>query len=161
DADLQHHAARHARGLVAPRREVDLAEAVAADVGLRVHEAPEAAGVDLVADPAEVALAAALVAERQDDLRIAARLRERARAVVRVRDGLVEEHVLARRGRGARGLQVRGVRRRVDDGVDARVAEDLLVRARRAASVLRGELRALLGGAAVARLDAQLAAAHD
>ena len=44
-------------------REIDLAEAVAADVGLGVDQPAHRAGVDLAADPAERALAAALVAD--------------------------------------------------------------------------------------------------
>jgi hypothetical protein len=65
DADLQHHAAGHAGGLVAPRGEIDLAEAVAADVGLGVDKLAEQTVIDLPPDPAEVALAPPLVAERQ------------------------------------------------------------------------------------------------
>ena len=48
DADLQHHAARHAGGLVAPGREVELAEPVAANIGLGVDQGAEHAGVDLL-----------------------------------------------------------------------------------------------------------------
>ena len=65
EADLQHDAARHAGRLVAPRGQVDLAETVAADIALGLDELAEAAGVDLVLDPAEMIFAAALIAERQ------------------------------------------------------------------------------------------------
>ena len=57
DADLQHHAAGHAGCLVAPRGEIDLAEAVAADIGLGVDELAEHAVIDLLPDPAKMALA--------------------------------------------------------------------------------------------------------
>ena len=103
DADLQHDAARHAGGLVAPGGQIDLAEPVAADVGLGVDELAERAGVDLLLHPAEVALAPALVAERQHHAGLAADLGDGAAVGDGVGDRLVEEDVLAGRGRGAGG----------------------------------------------------------
>jgi hypothetical protein len=63
-ADLQHDASGHAGGLRAPRGEIDLGEAVAADIGRGVDELAEPAVVDLPPDP-ELALAPPLIAERR------------------------------------------------------------------------------------------------
>ena len=159
DADLQHHAAGHALGGVAPRGEVDLAQPVAADVGLGVDELAEVSAIFL--DPAKMALAPALIAQREHHLRLAAGLGERSRVGDRVGDRLVEEHVLAGPGRGARGLAVHAVRRGVDDRLDALVFEDLLVRPRRLAAVLGRELCRAFPRAAEAGGDLQLAGALD
>ncbi len=66
-ADLQHHAARHAGGGVAPRREIEFAEPVAADIRLGIDHLAERAGLDLPLDPAEMAFAPTLIAEREHD----------------------------------------------------------------------------------------------
>ena len=111
-------------GRVAPRAEVDLAEPVAADVRLGVDELAEHAVVDLLADPAELALAPALVAEREHDAGLAARLGDRAAVGDGVGDRLVEEDVLAGRRRRARRLEMHVVRRGVDDRLDRLVGQD-------------------------------------
>ena len=136
DADLQHDAARHAGGLVAPGGEIDLAEAVAADVGLGVDELAEPAGIDLLPDPAEVALAPALIAERQHHAGLAAGLRDGAAVGDGVGDRLVEEDVLAGGSGGAGGGQMHIVRRRVDDRLDLGIGQHRLVALCRAASYL-------------------------
>ena len=153
DADLQHHAARHAGGLVAPGREIDLAQPVAADVRLGIDQLAEHAGIDLLLHPAEVALAPALIAERQHDAGLAAHLADRAPVGDRVRDRLVEEHMLARRRGGACGLEMHVVRRRVDDRVDRRIGQHLFVARRRPALVFGGKGGALVGRARIARRD--------
>src|SRR5262245_65580356 len=100
-----------------------------------------------------MALAAALVAERENYFRLPADLRDRSALGHRVGDRLVEEDVLAGLGRGARRLQVRVVRRGVDDRFDRAIFQDRLVARRRGALVLRGAgialvLRAREAGAA-------------
>src|SRR5205807_1654056 len=75
--DLQHHAPGHARGGISPRFQIDLAETVAADVGLGVHELAELTRVDFLPDPAEMALAAALVTQREHHAGLAARRGDR------------------------------------------------------------------------------------
>ena len=78
DADLQHDPARHARSGIAPGREVELSQAVAADVRFGVDQPAECPGVDLAAHPTEVALPAALIAESENHGCLIAGLRDRA-----------------------------------------------------------------------------------
>jgi hypothetical protein len=113
DADLQHHAARHALRRVAPRAEVDLAQAIAADVGLGIDQLAEAA--DVLLDPAEMTLSPPLIAEGEDDLRLAASLGDGARIADRVGDRLVEEGGFSGARGGEGGLKVHRVRRGIDD----------------------------------------------
>jgi len=127
---------------IPPRDRIDLAEAVAADVRLRVHQPAEF--INSFFNPPEMALAAPLVTESQHHLRAAARVGDRARIGDRIGDRLVEEHVLSCRGRGERGFAVNPVRRGVDDGLDGAVVQNRLVRSCRATAVLRGELFPLL-----------------
>ena len=61
--------------VVAPRDEIDLAEPVAADIGLGIDQFAEHAGLDLLLDPAEMAFAPALIAEREHDAGLAGRPR--------------------------------------------------------------------------------------
>ena len=82
---------------------------------------PNSSAVDLRADPAEMALAAALIAERQHHARLAAGVGQRARVGDGIGDRLVQEHVLAGACRGARRLEVGVVRRGVDHRLDAAV----------------------------------------
>ena len=103
DADLQHDAARHAGGLIAPGGQIDLAEPVAADIGFGVDQLAEHAGVDLLPDPAEMALAPALIAQRQHHAGLAADLGDGAALRDGVGDRLVEKDVLAGGGRLPRG----------------------------------------------------------
>src|SRR5207302_7004070 len=159
DADLQHHATRHAFRGIAPRAEIDLAEAIAADVRLRVHQS--AKFMDSFFYPPEVAFAAPLVAEGQHHLRPAARVGDRACIGNRVGDRLVEKHMLSRRGRGERGFAVHPVRRGVDDRLDLRVVQDFLVRACGAAAVFLRDFLSLLGRPAIAGGDAQPPGALD
>src|ERR1039457_6111988 len=105
DADLQHHAARHARGRVTPRAEIELAEPVAADIGHGIDHLAEHAGVDLLPDPTEMAFPPALIAEREHDARLAAARGDLATVGNRIGDGLVEEDMLAGFRRHARGLE--------------------------------------------------------
>src|SRR5262249_59140961 len=126
DADLQHHAARHAGGLGAPRREVDLAEPVAADIGLGVDQLAEYALVDLLLDKAEMALAASLIAERQHDAGLAGALADSAALGNRVGDRLVEKEGLAGLRRRPPGLEMHVVRGPVDDRHVLAVAPGLL-----------------------------------
>src|SRR5580693_4681662 len=98
DADLQHDATRHAGGLVAPGRKVDLAEPVAADIAFRLHQPAEAAGVDLRLDPAELAFAAPLIAEREHDAGRLAQAGDVAALRHTISDRLVEKDMLAGRG---------------------------------------------------------------
>src|SRR5690348_11117128 len=113
DADLEHHAARHALRGVAPRGGVDLAETVAADVRFGVDETSERAFVDPVPYPAEVALAPPLVAEGEHDAGFAAGPADGPAVAHRVGDRLVEKHVLARARRRPGGFQMDVVGRRV------------------------------------------------
>src|SRR5882724_11525251 len=158
-ADLQHDAAGHALGGIAPRIEVDLAQAVAADVRLRVDQLAEFA--DVLLDPAEVRLAPPLVAERQHHFRFSARRGQGLCIFDRVRDRLIEEDVLAGVCRSDRRFEMDRVRRGVDDRLDAAVIEDLFVGPRRAAAVFGRKFLALVLGAAVARRDRELAGALD
>ena len=144
DADLQHHAAGHAGGLVAPGVEVDLAQPVAADVGFRVHQLAELALDDLLLDQPEVGFAPPLVAEGENHLGIAARLGEGAGVGDRVGDRLVEKDMLACGRRGARRLQVRGIRRGVDDRLDALIAQYFFVGVGRACSCISPRTSAFL-----------------
>src|SRR5262249_44015024 len=109
----------HAFRRVTPRAQVDFAEAIATDVGLGVDELAEDARIELVANPAEVALAAALIAERKHNVRGPAGRDAGARVSDRVRNRLVEKHVLSGKRGGARSLEMRVVGRRVDDRIDA------------------------------------------
>src|SRR5262249_9086927 len=126
---------------------------------LRIDELSEF--LDSLLDPAKMTLAPPLVAEREHDFRLAASLGECTRIGDRVGDRLVEEHVLAGLGRGARGLQVHGIRRGVDDRLDGAIGEHGLVGGIGAAAVLRGELVALVGRAGIATGDGELARALD
>src|SRR6185436_13695767 len=144
---------------IAPRVEVDLAEAIAADVGLGIHQRAETA--DVLLHPAEVAFASPLVAEGEDDLRLAAGLGDRARVGDGIGDRLVEESRLAGARRREGGLEVHRVRRGVDDRVDPLVGKDRFVRRRGLAAVLGGEFLALFLRAAVAGGDLELAGALD
>src|SRR5882672_11511123 len=101
-----------------PGAEVDLAKAIAADVGFGVDQLAEDARVDLLADPAEMALAAALVSQREHHARFPARLGDRPAFRYGVGDRLVEKNVLAGGGGRARRLQVDVVGRGVDDRLD-------------------------------------------
>jgi hypothetical protein len=161
DADLQHDAARHAGGLIAPRRQVDLAQPVAADVGFGVDELAEVAIVDLLLDPAEMALAAALIAERENDAGAAAGLGDGAAVGDVVGDRLVEEHVLARLGGSAGSGEMHVVRRGVDDGFDLRVGQHLFVARGGFAAVFLGEGGALVLRSGVTSGDFDLAGALD
>src|SRR5262249_22962115 len=84
NADLEHHPARHPARRIPPRIQVDLPEPIAADVRFSVDELAEFARVDALADPAEMALTPALVAEREHYFRLAAGLRDRPS----LRDGI-------------------------------------------------------------------------
>ena len=66
-ANLQHHAAWHACCLITPRIEVDLAQAVTANVGFCVDQFAKHPSVDLLLDPAKLALSPALVAQGQNN----------------------------------------------------------------------------------------------
>ena len=103
-----------------------------------------------------MALAPALIAERQHHAGLAAHLADRAAVGHGVGDRLVEEHVLAGRGRGARGFEMHVVRRGVDDRLDGGIGEHLVVARRRPAFVFCGERRALVGRAGVAGGDLDL-----
>ena len=161
DADLQHHATWHAGSLVAPRGEIDLAEAVAADVGLGVDELAEQAVLDLLPDPAEMALAPPLIAERQHHAGLAAGLRDGAAVRDAVGDRLVEEDVFARGGGGAGGRQMHIVRRCVDDSLDLGIGQHRLVARGWPAAIFCRELFALFLGAGVAADDLELARTLD
>ena len=123
NADLQHDAARHAFGRIAPRAQVDLAQAIAADVRFGVDEPAEHAVLDLASNPAKLAFLAALVAEREHDTGLAACRGEAARVGDRVRDRLVQKDVLAGLRSLARRVEVHVVRRGIDDRLDRAVFE--------------------------------------
>src|SRR5262249_39112675 len=74
-----------------------------ADIGLGVDQPAEHAGIDLLPDPAEMAFAPPLIAERQNHARPAAGLGDGAAIRHLVGDRLVEKDVLARGGCGGRG----------------------------------------------------------
>src|SRR5258708_27371717 len=103
---------------------MDLAEPVAADIALSLHQLAEAAGVDLGLDPAEMTLAPALIAERQHHAGGLADARNLAALRDRVSDRLVEENVLAGVGSHAGGGEMHAVRRRIGDGLASGVGED-------------------------------------
>ena len=161
DADLQHHAPRHSGCGVTPRAEVDLAKAIAADVGFGVDELAEDPRVDLAADPAEMALASALVAQGEDYSLLLAEFRDDAAFRNGIGDRFVEEYVLSRQ-RGCEGrLDVSVVRRGIDDRFDAGILQNHLVVRRRRATVLRGKGAALVLRACVAGDDPQLLRSLD
>src|SRR3954452_23858239 len=87
DADLQHDAARHPGRRIAPGRQVKLSEPVAADIGFALHDLPKSASENFRSDPAEVALASALVAKRQYD----------AVSLANARDGVAIGHTVGNR----------------------------------------------------------------
>jgi len=161
NADLQHDPAGHAVSRVPPRAHIDLSEPIAADIGLGIYHTSKHAVVNLLPDPTEMRLAAALIPERQDHACAAAGRGERAR----IRNGIgyrfVEEHVLARPGGGARRLEVRVVRRGVDDGLDAAVVQHRLVARSNVASVLRREGAPFLLRSRVTRDDLKAAGTGD
>ena len=144
DSDLQHHAAWHPLGGITPRRQIDLAQPVAADVGFGVHHAAELACVDLLSHPPEMALAAALISQRQHDACTAAACGQRPRIGNGVSDGLVQEHVLSRLCRRPGRFQMDAVGRGVDHGFDTPVLEHGFIAWRRIASVLGRKSMALL-----------------
>ena len=141
------------------RREIDLAEAVAADVALRLHQPAEPAGLDLRLDPAEMVLAAALIAEREDDAGRLAEAGDFAALGDGVGDRLVEKHVLAGGRRHPRGLEMDAIGRRVDDRRDRGIGQNFLVARRGTAAVFRGKGRALLVGSGEAGGDLDRAGA--
>ena len=161
DSDLQHHAARHARGLVAPGGEIDLAEAIAADVRLGVDELAEPAGFDLLPDIAEMALAPPLIAERQHHAGLAAGLGDGAAVRDAVGDRLVQKDVLAGGCGRAGRRQMHIVRRRVDDRLDLGIGQQRLVARGRPAAVFCREVFAFFLGPGVAAADLELARALD
>src|SRR6266487_4718453 len=108
-----------------------------------------------------MAFAPPLVAEREHDSGFAAGLGDRPPLRDGVGDRLVEKNMLARRRRAASRLEVRVVRRGVDDRLDRAVLQDRLVAWRRSATVLRGEGLALALRARVARDDFQFLRALD
>src|SRR5262249_45695871 len=122
---------------------------------------PEGTLGNLFFNPSKMAFTPPLVAEREHHLGLAADLGDGASIGDRVGDRLVEEHVLAGLGRGARGLEVRGVGGGVDDGLERAIGGPGLVRGIRAAAVLGGELVALIRRAAVAAGNGELAGALD
>ena len=161
DADLQHDAARHAGGLVAPRAQIDLAEPVTTDIGLGIDQLAEGSLVDLVTNPAKLNLPPPLIAEPQQDAGFGASLRDGTPFRHRIGDWLVEEHMLAG-GRGrARGGKMCVIGGRIDDRLDRRISENLLVARRVAAAVLGGKGRTLIDRARVAGDDLKLAGAHN
>ena len=100
-----------------------------------------------------MALAAPLVSQGEHDPGPAACLGDRAPFGDGIGNRLVEKHVLGRRGGGARGFQMRVVRRGVDDRLDCAIFQDRLVARRRLAAVFGGEGPAFLFGARVAGDD--------
>src|SRR6185295_17227593 len=151
----------HAARLVAPGAEVDLAGPVAADVRLSVDQPAEGPGVDLLPDPAKLALAAPLVADREHHARLAAGLGKGTRVGDRIGDRLVEKHVLAGACRGGGGFEMRIVGRRIDYSFDAFVFQNRIKGRRRAATVFRRKRIALFFGSRVAGHDFQPARALD
>src|SRR5437016_7772780 len=115
NADLQHHAAWHARGLISPGAEIDLAKPVAADIALRLHELAKAASGDLRLHPAEVALTPALIAERKNDAGLLAYAGDLPPLRHGVGDRFIKEDVFAGVGRHARGLEMYAVGRCIND----------------------------------------------
>src|SRR5438132_1314860 len=65
DANLQHDAARHAGRLIAPGAEIDLTEAVTADIGLGIDQSAQKPDFDLPLDPSKLTLPPPLVANAQ------------------------------------------------------------------------------------------------
>ena len=161
NADLEHHAAGHTLGGIPPRPEIDLADAIAADVRLCIDELSERARVDPFPDPSELALAATLIADREHDARLAADGGDRSSVGDGIGDRLVEKHVLAGTRRSTRCFEMHVVRRRVDDRLDRVVAQNRLVTRCRPATVLGGESLAFFVRARVAGSDPQLARTLD
>src|SRR5215510_8387454 len=139
NADLQYHAAWHTSGLIAPRGEVELSEPVAADIGFRIDNLAENAGIDLLPDIAEMAFAPSLIAEPKHDAGLAGAFRDGKAFGHRIGNRLVEENMLARLGRRPRRLQMDVVGGGIDDRLDGRVGEDRLIARRSLAAVLLGK----------------------
>ena len=159
DADLQHHAAGHPGGLIAPGRKIDLAQPVAADIGLGIDELAEETSIDLLLYPAKVAFAPPLIAERQYHASGSAGLGDGAAVDDAVGDRFVEEDVLARCCGGTRGRPMCLVRRGVDDGFDLGVGQHRVVACHRPAAVLAGEALPFFRGSRIARDDLELTGA--
>ncbi len=161
NADLQHHAARHAGSLITPRGKIDFAETVAADVAFRIHQFAEYAGVDLLPDPAKVPFTAALITHAQHHAGLAAGVSQRTAVGNGVGNRLVEKHMLAGLRGGDGGFAVHAVGRGVDDGVYVAVGEDRVVRGRCGARILPGKHIALVLRTRVARYDVDGVGALD
>src|SRR5258708_1531295 len=161
NADLQHDSSGHALGAVAPGREIDLAQAIAADVRLGIDQLAEYPFIYFLFNKAKMCVAAGLVSEREHGPGFTAGLGDGARLGDGVGDRLVEKDMLAGRRRGAGGLEVRGVRRGIDDRLYCPVGKNLLIGSGAAAAVFGCEPVLLFAGTREARGNRQFAGSLD
>src|SRR5262249_59425984 len=142
-----------------PRRQRAREAVVGGEIPLDLGHAAERALVDQTLQGAAGRLLAALVADGQHDTGPAARLGGAARIGDRERERFVDEDVLARGGGGHDVLGMRRVGRRDQHALDLAIREHGVEGRQIAAPVGLRERRAVLGGAAGARDDAEARAA--
>ena len=126
-SNLEHHAAGHALRRIAPVALLELAKPVTADIGFRLNEESQLAGVYLFLYPTEMGFTAALESDGKPYICIPANARDLQTFSHCIGDRFVKEYVLPRLRRLPSSVQMDIVGGGVDYTVDFGIRENFFI----------------------------------